>query len=74
MFCEQMHNYFVIGYMVNSASISGGVLYIAGQPRYNHTGQVIIYRMTGQKREILQRLSGEQVCVHITIMRAQECC
>uniref|UniRef100_A0A803TBA0 Integrin subunit alpha 1 n=1 Tax=Anolis carolinensis TaxID=28377 RepID=A0A803TBA0_ANOCA len=50
-----------LGYTVNSASVPGDVLYIAGQPRYNHTGQVIIYRMRGGDIEILQRLSGEQI-------------
>ncbi|XP_053153192.1 integrin alpha-1 isoform X2 [Hemicordylus capensis] len=50
-----------LGYTVNSASVPGDVLYIAGQPRYNHTGQVIIYRMRGASIEILQRLGGEQI-------------
>ncbi|KAH0627929.1 hypothetical protein JD844_008511 [Phrynosoma platyrhinos] len=50
-----------LGYTVNSASVPGDVLYIAGQPRYNHTGQVIIYRMEGGDIEILQRLNGEQI-------------
>ncbi|KAJ6669912.1 hypothetical protein lerEdw1_000461 [Lerista edwardsae] len=50
-----------LGYTVNSASIPGDVLYIAGQPRYNHTGQVIIYRMSDGNIEILQRLNGEQI-------------
>nr|XP_028603938.1 integrin alpha-1 [Podarcis muralis] len=50
-----------LGYTVNSASVPGDVLYIAGQPRYNHTGQVIIYRMRGADIEILQRLNGEQI-------------
>ncbi|XP_054842509.1 integrin alpha-1 [Eublepharis macularius] len=50
-----------LGYAVNSASVPGDVLYIAGQPRYNHTGQVIIYRKTDEDIEIVQRLSGEQI-------------
>ncbi|XP_042307193.1 integrin alpha-1 [Sceloporus undulatus] len=50
-----------LGYTVNSASVPGDVLYIAGQPRYNHTGQVIIYRMKAGDIEILQRLNGEQI-------------
>ncbi|XP_062984156.1 integrin alpha-1 [Elgaria multicarinata webbii] len=50
-----------LGYTVNSASVPGDVLYIAGQPRYNHTGQVIIYRMRDADIDILQRLSGEQI-------------
>lgn len=50
-----------LGYTVNSALTPGGVLYIAGQPRYNHTGQVVIYKMEGREVQVLQRLSGEQV-------------
>ncbi|OXB80171.1 UNVERIFIED_CONTAM: hypothetical protein H355_011629, partial [Colinus virginianus] len=50
-----------LGYTVNSALTPGGVLYIAGQPRYNHTGQVIIYKMEGREVQVLQRLKGEQI-------------
>ncbi|EPY80168.1 integrin alpha-1 [Camelus ferus] len=49
------------GYTVNSATVPGDVLYLAGQPRYNHTGQVIIYRMEDGDISILQTLSGEQI-------------
>nr|KAF6489725.1 integrin subunit alpha 1 [Molossus molossus] len=50
-----------LGYTVNSATVPGDVLYIAGQPRYNHTGQVIIYRMEDGDVRILQALRGEQI-------------
>nr|XP_014352587.1 PREDICTED: integrin alpha-1 [Latimeria chalumnae] len=50
-----------LGYAVNSASVPGEVLYIAGEPRYNHTGQVIIYTMKGEKIKVLQSLKGEQI-------------
>ncbi|XP_069897253.1 integrin alpha-1 [Dipodomys merriami] len=50
-----------LGYTVNSATVSGDVLYIAGQPRYNHTGQVIIYRMEDADVKILQTLNGDQI-------------
>ncbi|XP_077203205.1 integrin alpha-1 [Paroedura picta] len=50
-----------LGYEVNSALVRGDVLYIAGQPRYNHVGQVIIYRKTDEGIEVVQRLSGEQI-------------
>ncbi|XP_029433500.1 integrin alpha-1 isoform X2 [Rhinatrema bivittatum] len=50
-----------LGYTVNSASVPGDVLYIAGQPRYNHTGQVIIYKMRGTEIKIQQTLSGKQI-------------
>ncbi|XP_016054173.1 PREDICTED: integrin alpha-1-like [Miniopterus natalensis] len=51
-----------LGYTVNSATTPGGqVLYLAGQPRYNHTGQVIVYKMQGGAVSILQTLRGEQI-------------
>ncbi|KAG8519795.1 Integrin alpha-1, partial [Galemys pyrenaicus] len=50
-----------LGYIVNSATVPGDVLYIAGQPRYNHTGQVVIYRMEDSEIKILQTLTGEQI-------------
>ncbi|KAG9467436.1 hypothetical protein GDO78_014946 [Eleutherodactylus coqui] len=50
-----------LGYTVSSASIYGEQIYIAGQPRHNHIGQVIIYQMDGRKINILQTLKGEQV-------------
>ena len=56
------------GYTVNSATVSGDVLYIAGQPRYNHTGQVVIYRMEDGDIRILQTLNGEQVNFKIVVL------
>lgn len=38
------------------------MLYIAGAPRYNHTGRVIIYRLNGKDNIVVsQTLRGEQV-------------
>uniref|UniRef100_A0A8D0W2H6 Integrin alpha-1 n=1 Tax=Sus scrofa TaxID=9823 RepID=A0A8D0W2H6_PIG len=50
-----------LGYTVNSATVPEDVIYIAGQPRYNHTGQVVIYRMENGGIRILQALRGEQI-------------
>ncbi|KAG8456643.1 hypothetical protein GDO86_002429 [Hymenochirus boettgeri] len=50
-----------LGYTLSSASVPGGEIYIAGQPRYNHTGQVIIYQLNGQEVKIIQTLHGEQI-------------
>ncbi|XP_073439499.1 integrin alpha-1 [Dendrobates tinctorius] len=50
-----------LGYTVTSASVHGEQIYIAGQPRHNHTGQVIIYQMNGHNINILQTLKGEQI-------------
>ncbi|XP_040195238.1 integrin alpha-1 [Rana temporaria] len=50
-----------LGYTVTSASVKGGEIYIAGQPRYNHTGQVILYKMHGREINIIGTLNGEQI-------------
>ncbi|KAJ8286951.1 hypothetical protein GJAV_G00045270 [Gymnothorax javanicus] len=50
-----------VGYDVQSASTPNGVVYITGAPRYNHTGQVIAYRLDGGNITILQTLKGEQI-------------
>ncbi|CAI9544699.1 unnamed protein product [Staurois parvus] len=50
-----------LGYTVTSASVKGREIYIAGQPRYNHTGQVIIYKMQGRDINIIDTLNGEQI-------------
>ncbi|KAF7666467.1 hypothetical protein LDENG_00106670 [Lucifuga dentata] len=51
-----------LGYDVQSASTPDGVLYITGAPRYNHTGRVVIYRLS-QNNDIVvsQILKGEQI-------------
>ncbi|KAM9331001.1 integrin alpha-1 [Gastrophryne carolinensis] len=50
-----------LGYTVTSASVKQGEIYIAGQPRYNHTGQVISYKMSGSDIQIIDTLYGEQI-------------
>ncbi|XP_067841718.1 integrin alpha-1 [Heptranchias perlo] len=50
-----------LGYSLSSVSVAGDVWYVAGQPRYNHTGQVVIYTSKGKKTSILQTLKGEQI-------------
>ncbi|CAJ0929599.1 unnamed protein product [Ranitomeya imitator] len=50
-----------LGYSVTSASVHGEQIYIAGQPRHNHTGQVIVYQMNGHNIIVLQTLKGEQI-------------
>lgn len=58
----------LLGYTVNSATVPEDVIYIAGQPRYNHTGQVVIYRMENGGIRILQALRGEQVSFKIIFL------
>ncbi|KAK2823692.1 hypothetical protein Q7C36_020292 [Tachysurus vachellii] len=50
-----------VGYDVQSAYTPSGVLYIAGAPRYNHTGRVIVYRFNGTNVKVTQNLEGEQI-------------
>ncbi|XP_062268869.1 integrin alpha-1 [Platichthys flesus] len=51
-----------LGYDVQSASTRDGELYIAGAPRYNHTGRVVIYRLNEKKQIVItQIIKGEQI-------------
>ncbi|TSM12537.1 Integrin alpha-1 [Bagarius yarrelli] len=50
-----------VGYDVQSAYTPSGVLHIAGAPRYNHTGRVIVYRFIKEKVTVSQNLDGEQI-------------
>ena len=50
------------GYDVQSAATPDGTLYIAGAPRYNHTGRVVLYRLDEKDKVVVtQILKGEQV-------------
>ncbi|XP_071321704.1 integrin alpha-1 isoform X2 [Trachinotus anak] len=50
------------GYDVQSASTPNGMLYIAGAPRYNHTGRVVIYRLNEKNNIVVsQILKGDQI-------------
>uniref|UniRef100_A0A8C2DE31 Integrin, alpha 1 n=1 Tax=Cyprinus carpio TaxID=7962 RepID=A0A8C2DE31_CYPCA len=49
------------GYDVQSAHTPHGVLYITGAPRFNHSGQVTVYRFDGENVTIIQKLKGEQI-------------
>ncbi|XP_037340937.2 integrin alpha-1 isoform X2 [Pungitius pungitius] len=51
-----------LGYDVQSASTAGGVLYISGAPRYNHTGRVVVYRLDANNSVVVsQILKGQQI-------------
>lgn len=55
----------ILGYVVSSiVSAHYGQLYVAGAPRYNHTGKVIIFTLTNMGNlTILHSLTGQQVNV-----------
>uniref|UniRef100_A0A8C5A9V2 VWFA domain-containing protein n=1 Tax=Gadus morhua TaxID=8049 RepID=A0A8C5A9V2_GADMO len=51
-----------LGYDVQSAATPDGTLYIAGAPRYNHTGRVVLYRLDEKDKVVVtQILKGEQI-------------
>ncbi|XP_051541347.1 integrin alpha-1 [Myxocyprinus asiaticus] len=50
-----------VGYDVQSAYTSKGVLFITGAPRFNHSGRVTVYRFDGENVTITQTLKGEQI-------------
>ncbi|XP_078456128.1 integrin alpha-11-like [Lampetra planeri] len=56
------HNTY-LGYSLSSASLQGKTLYIAGAPRYNHTGKVVTFGRddTSTDYAIRQALVGEQI-------------
>lgn len=58
----------VLGYTVTSVVLArSGQLYVAGAPRFNHTGKVIVFTLknTGELT-ILHSLKGHQVEVWLT--------
>ncbi|XP_048886005.1 integrin alpha-11-like isoform X1 [Brienomyrus brachyistius] len=63
-FPEELKNHAAyLGYMVTSVmSVSSGRLYVAGAPRFNHTGKVIIFSLTNNGNlTILHSLKGQQI-------------
>lgn len=59
---------------MQSASSRDGVLYIAGAPRYNHTGRVVIYRLNESNQVVVsQILKGEQVSPLACTVRVGKC-
>ncbi|KAI5614814.1 integrin alpha-11 [Silurus asotus] len=63
-FPEELKNHGAyLGYVVSSiVSAHYGQLYVAGAPRYNHTGKVIIFTLTNTGNlTILHSLTGQQI-------------
>ncbi|XP_040043368.2 integrin alpha-M [Gasterosteus aculeatus] len=55
----QMDSY--MGYSVAVGEKSGNPLYFAGAPRFEHKGQVVLFRDTGTKWNATQNVSGDQI-------------
>ncbi|XP_039504103.1 integrin alpha-11 [Pimephales promelas] len=63
-FPEELKNHAAyLGYMVSSVvSAQYGQLYVAGAPRFNHTGKVVIFTLTNSGNlTILHSLYGQQI-------------
>uniref|UniRef100_H3B732 Integrin subunit alpha 11 n=1 Tax=Latimeria chalumnae TaxID=7897 RepID=H3B732_LATCH len=63
-FPEELKNHAAyLGYTVSSVMTANeGMLYVAGAPRFNHTGKVIIFKLNNNGNlTILQSLKGEQI-------------
>lgn len=58
------------GYSVGSLISSGGSqLYVAGAPRFNHTGKVIVFTLKNSGNlTVLRALLGEQVTLMFTLI------
>ena len=53
----------LLGYAVTSLSDGDRVYFVAGAPRSNHSGQVVVYTVNGQKRAtVVDTARGKQVC------------
>lgn len=67
------------GYSVGSLiSSTGSQLYMAGAPRFNHTGKVVVFTLKNSgELTVLQALLGEQVSdrkhIDITFMYIHTC-
>lgn len=68
---------FVAGYSVSVGEKNNGVLYFAGAPRWEHRGQVIVFRHDGMSWTVAQKISGNQVsplrCTQCRIELTPQC-
>ena len=52
------------GYSVAAGEKDSVSLYFTGAPRYNHTGEVVLFRKMDNAWKVVQRVTGEQVGPH----------
>ncbi|XP_061882703.1 integrin alpha-D isoform X1 [Entelurus aequoreus] len=55
----QMDSY--MGYSVSVGQINNAPLYFTGAPRFQHTGQVLLFRRDGSSWNASQRINGDQI-------------
>lgn len=51
----------VAGYSTSVGDKNNTPLYFAGAPRFEHTGQVVLFRHNGKSWTTVQRINGDQV-------------
>lgn len=51
----------VAGYSTSVGEKNNAPLYFAGAPRFEHTGQVVLFRHDGKNWIVVQRINGDQV-------------
>ncbi|XP_076583441.1 integrin alpha-M-like [Chaetodon auriga] len=56
-----MKNDSYMGYATSVGERSNTPLYFSGAPRFEHTGQVVIFRHNGNNWTVAQRLNGDQI-------------
>ncbi|XP_010782102.1 integrin alpha-M [Notothenia coriiceps] len=50
-----------LGYSISVGKKNNAPIYFAGAPRFNHTGQVVLFRHEGKNWTAFQRVNGEQI-------------
>ncbi|KAK5866566.1 hypothetical protein PBY51_020749 [Eleginops maclovinus] len=58
---HQMLNDSYLGYSISVGKKNNAPLYFAGAPRFNHTGQVVLFRLYGKNWTASERVNGEQI-------------
>uniref|UniRef100_A0A8C4EYV9 VWFA domain-containing protein n=1 Tax=Dicentrarchus labrax TaxID=13489 RepID=A0A8C4EYV9_DICLA len=57
----QMHNDSYMGYSISVGEKNKAPLYFAGAPRFEHKGQVVLFRLDGKNWITEQRIKGDQI-------------
>ena len=54
----------IVGSSISVGERKGVSLYFTGAPRFEHKGQVVLFRNKGKEWEVAQRVKESQVCDH----------
>lgn len=58
---QEVSSHTVSGYSVSAGEKKNNPLYFSGAPRFEHTGQVVLFTRNDKKWTPAQRLNGDQV-------------